>query len=209
MPFVNKRSNIDHSTLYSISAFTHYSRTENKRIQKTLLRSKRFEKFRKNRIKPNDLIKKAAQNMNETISTKYQLAPETIEKRSLNPNDGKYFLEIYDFMRIRKIEIDQMRNDIYDQKIDGRKRTLRSPLNLDEKVLVLAERLKKKDAPGNLYKASTDNMPFFNRDRIFTIYKRAKLNNGTYLYWVEEDGKKTNGRFLRQELFAINKQFEK
>ena len=146
--------------------------------------------------------------MNETILTKYQLAPETIEKRSLNPNDGKYFQEIYYFMRIRKIENNHMRNDKYDQKIDRRKRTLRSPLNLDEKVLVLAERLKKKDAPGNLYKASTDNT-FFNRDRIFSICKRARLNNGTYLYWVEEDGKKINGRFLKQELFAINKQFEK
>ena len=51
-------------------------------------------------------------------------------------------------------------------------------------------------------------MPFFNRNIIFTIYKRAKLNNGTYLYWEEEDGKKINGRFLRQELFAINGQFE-
>ena len=47
-------------------------------------------------------------------------------------------------------------------------------------------------------------MPFFNRDRIFTIYKRAKLNNSLYLYWVEEDRKKINGRFLRQELFALN-----
>ena len=63
--------------------------------------------------------------------------------------------------------------------------------------------------PENLYKASTDNMSFFNRDRIFTIYKRAKLNNGTYLNWVEEDGKKTNGRLLRQELFALNNQFLK
>ena len=52
-------------------------------------------------------------------------------------------------------------------------------------------------------------MPFFNRNRIFTIYKTAKLNNGTYLYWVEEEGKKINGRFLSQELFAIIKQFEK
>ena len=147
--------------------------------------------------------------MNETISTKYQLAPETIENRSLNPNDGKYFQELYDFMSIRKIENNQMGNDKYDQKIDRRKRTLRKPLNLGQKVLVFAERLKKKDTPGNLYKASIDNMSFFNRDRIFTIYKRAKLNNGTYLYWVEEDGEKINGRFLRQELFAINKQFEK
>ena len=83
---------------------------------------------------------------------------------------------------------------------------MRSPLNLDEKVLVLAERRKKKDASGILYKASTDNMPFFNRDRVFTIYKTAKLNHGTYLYWVEEDGKKINGRFLWQELFALNNQ---
>ena len=100
-----------------------------------------------------------------------------------------------------------MRKAKYDQKIDRRKKTLRSPLKLDEKVLVLAERLKKKDAPGNLYKASTDNIPFFNRNRIFTIFKRAKVNNGTYLYWVEEEGKKINGRFLRQELFALNNQF--
>ena len=178
-------------------------------FKKLLLRSKRLEKQRGKRIKPNDLIRKAAENMNETISTKYQLAPETIEKRSLNPNDGKYFQEIYEFMRLQKIETNKMRNDKYNQKIDRRKRKLRSPLNLDEKVLILSKRLRKKDAPGNLYKASTDNIPFFNRNRIFIIYKRAKLNNGTYLYWVEDDGKKINGRFIRQELFALNKQFEK
>ena len=165
--------------------------------------------MRKNRIKPNDLIEEAAQNMNGTISTKYNLPPETIEKRSLDPNDGKYFQEIYDFIRVRKIENNQKRNDKYDQKIDRRKRTLRSPLNLDEKVLVLAERLEKKDASGNLYKASTDIMPFFNRNRIFTIYKRAKLNNRKFLYWVEENGEKINSRFLRQELFALNNQFSR
>ena len=50
-------------------------------------------------------------------------------------------------------------------------------------------------------------MPFFNRNRIFTIYKRAKLENGTFLYWLEEDRSKVKGRFLRQELFALNNQF--
>ena len=45
-----------------------------------LLRSKRFEKSRKNKIKPNDLIKKAVQNMNESISRKYQLAPKQLKK---------------------------------------------------------------------------------------------------------------------------------
>ena len=145
--------------------------------------------------------------MNDTISTKYELPPEMIEKRRLDPKDGKYFQEIYDFMRVKKIGNNQSRNDKYNQKLDRRKRKLRSPLNVNEKVLILAERLKKKDASGNLYKASTDNIPFFNRNIIFTIYKRVKLNNGTFLYWLEEDGRKINGRFLRQELFAIDKQF--
>ena len=82
--------------------------------------------------------------MNEAISTKYELAPQAIEKRSLNPNDGKYFQEIYDFMRLKKIGNNQTRNYRYNEKIDKRKRKLRSPLNIDEKVLVLAKRLKKK-----------------------------------------------------------------
>ena len=206
---LNKDFNVEmfHTKLRGGKAFAAEQKV--REFKKILLRNKRFEKLEKRKIKPNELLKKTAQNMNETISTKYGLAPETIEKRNLNPNDGKYFQEIYDFVRLRKIENNQLRNDKYDQKIDKRKITLRSQLNLNEKVLVLAERLRKKDAPGNLYKASTENMPFFNRNRIFTIYKTAKLNNGTYLYWVEEEGKKINGRFLSQELFAIIKQFEK
>ena len=71
-------------------------------------------------------------------------------------------------------------------------------MNLSEKVFVLAERLKKKDAASKLFKALTKNMPFFNRNRIFTEYKTAKVNNGSYLYWVKEDGKKIKGRFFRQ-----------
>ena len=206
---LNKDFNVEmfHTKLRGGKAFAAEQKV--REFKKILLRNKRFEKLEKRKIKPNELLKKTAQNMNETVSTKYGLAPETIEKRSLNPNDGKYFQEIYDFVRLRKIENNQLRNDKYDQKIDKRKITLRSQLNLNEKVLVLAERLRKKDSPGNLYKASTENMPFFNRNRIFTIYKTAKLNNGTYLYWVEEEGKKINGRFLSQELFAIIKQFEK
>ena len=48
-----------------------------------LLRSKRLEKDRGKRIKTNDLIKKAAKTMNETISTEYQLAPEATEKKEV------------------------------------------------------------------------------------------------------------------------------
>ena len=37
--------------------------------------------------------------------------------------DGKYFRERYKFMRIKKIENSQMRNNKYNQKTDRRKRT--------------------------------------------------------------------------------------
>ena len=50
-------------------------------------------------------------------------------------------------------------------------------------------------------------MPFFNRNRIFTIHERAKLENGTFLYWLEDAGQKVKRRFRRQELFALNNQF--
>ena len=145
--------------------------------------------------------------MNNVISLKYGLAPEKIEERNLDPNDGKYFKQVYDSVRLRKIQNNQLRNDKYNKKIDRRKRTLRRPLNLTEKVLASAKRLRKKDAPGRLYKSSTENKPFFNRNRISTIYKHAKLDNGTYLYWLEEDGQKVKRRFLRQELFALNNKF--
>ena len=69
------------------------------------------------------------------ISPKYRLAPEKIEEKSLDPNDGKYFQEVS-----RKFQNNQIRNDKYNQKTDRRKRTLRSPLNLTEKVLELAEK---------------------------------------------------------------------
>ena len=39
-------------------------------------------------------------------------------------------------MKLRKIEANQIRNDKHKQKIDRKKRKLRSLLNLDEKVLI-------------------------------------------------------------------------
>ena len=45
-------------------------------FKKILLRSNRFEKMNKNRIRLNPFINNAAENMNERASTKYGLAPE-------------------------------------------------------------------------------------------------------------------------------------
>ena len=86
--------------------------------------------------------------MHETVSTKYGLDRENIEKRRLNPQDGKYFQEIDDFVRMRKIQNNQMANVMKNQK--EQKKTLTSPLKLTVKNLVLAERLREKDVPGRI-----------------------------------------------------------
>ena len=55
------------------------------------MRSKWFKKIKKNRIKPNQLIKNAAEDMNETVSAKYGIAPENIEEKSLDPKMENIF----------------------------------------------------------------------------------------------------------------------
>ena len=74
---------------------------------------------------------------------------------------------------------------------------MRSPLEVGEKVLVLAERLKK-DAPDTLYKSTTENMLFFNWEQVFIIRKvLPKINS--YYYWISktEDSVIIDKRFLR------------
>ena len=102
---------------------------------------------------------------------------------------------------------DRNRGERFDSKIDRRKKRLRDLLEIGGKVLVLAERLKEKDAHRRLFKSTTENKSFFNRDRIFKISERSKLNNNIYLYRLEENGRKIKNRFLIQELFTLKDQF--
>ena len=175
-------------------------------FKKLLLKTKRFTKDQGERLKPNKLIKNAVENLNKTLTTKYGVSPENVENKTIN---SEFNSEMYDFLRLKKVDNSNFRNNKYNARKDRGQKNLRNPLCLDEKVLVLAERLKKKDAPSKFFKSSTDNIPFYNREKIFTIYKRAKLNNNNYLYWLEdENNNKIEGRFLRQELFALKNQFE-
>ena len=88
-----------------------------------------------------------------------------------------------------------------------KKRKLREPLEIDEKVLVLAERIKKKDAPGVLFKSTTENIPFFNRNEIFKVVKRILVND-VYNYWIKkENNENISNRFMREELFALQNNF--
>ena len=121
-------------------------------LKKLLLRSKRTEKFKGKRIKPNELTKKATFNSNNTRSAKYGYLPEQIEEQALNPDTGKYFQEVYEFHSLIKVKEDRDRVERFDSKIDRHKKQLRDPLKIGEKVLVLVEWLRKKDAPGRLSK---------------------------------------------------------
>ena len=145
-------------------------------------------------------------NMNKTKTAKYQIEPENVEKKSLEDDN---FREKFDFYRIDKVGKHNKRIKRYMAKKDENKRKLREPLNIGEKVLVLSERLKKKDAPGKLYKATTQNKSFFNKNKIFIVKKRIKTLNDGWNYWLaEEKSNKINKfRFVRQELYALNEQW--
>ena len=145
-------------------------------------------------------------NMNKTKSTKYQIEPEYVERKSLEDDN---FREKFDFYRIGKVGKNNERTKRYSIKKDANKRKLRQPLMIGEKVLVLSERIKEKEAPGKLYKSTTQNKSFFNKDKIFIVKKRVKTISNDWYYWVaEEKSDKINKfRFVRPELYALDGQW--
>ena len=177
-------------------------------FKKLLFKSKQLHKATKTgRLDPRKLFQNAVQSMNNVNSQKYGVPPETVEKKSLK--DEK-FREVYDFHRMVRVSRDAERykrnNICFDKKT---RKKLCSPLTVGEKVLVLAERLRKKDAPGNLHKSTTENISFYKREEIF-IVRKVLLKEDSYNYWISEtaDGEIINKRFLRQELFALKNQFD-
>ena len=96
--------------------------------------------------------------------------PEEIEKKAL---EDENFRGKYDFHRLQKVGKDIARQERCNNKKDIQKPgKLREPLNIGENVLALAESLKKKDAPGRLYKSATQSKTFFNKNKVFIIKKR-------------------------------------
>ena len=133
------------------------------------------------RVDSRKLIRNAVQNMNKTNSQKYGLPSEEIEEKSLA--DEK-FREIYDFHRMIRVSKDADRYEQGDIRYDNKsQKKLCSPLAVGKKVLALAERLWKKDAPGNLYKSTTENMSFFNCEQIFVVRKVVPRDD-SHDYWI-------------------------
>ena len=174
-------------------------------LKKVIFKTKKTYKLQKKKINSREIIKKAVENLNRINSEKYGLPPDIIEKKSL---ENEYFKEIYDFHRLVKVTKGINRYEKYSEKLDRKqKRKLREPLNINEKVFVLAERIKKKDAPKFLFKSTTENIPFFNKKEIFTIERYLLIEN-TYYYWLKnEKNEKMNKRFIREELFALENNY--
>ena len=87
-----------------------------------------------------------------------------------------------------------------------KRKKLRENLKIGEKVYILAERIKKKSAPGKFYKQSVQNISYFNKDMIYTIRKKHIIDNIRY-YWVKSPLKSLSKRFQRTELFALKSNF--
>ena len=153
-------------------------------LKKLLLKSKNNDRRNKIKINLNKLIQRATKNLNKTPTEKYGIEPETVEEKSLTDDR---FRELYDFHRLGKIKQDFGRRDRLNAEKDKRRnRKLREPLEIGEKVLVLSERLKKKDTPGFLYKSTTQKRLFFNKDKVFVIKNRVQQGDNFY-YWLSAD----------------------
>ena len=175
-------------------------------LKKVIFKTKNAYKLSKKKINSKKIIEKLVQNLNNTNSEKYGAPPEIIEQKTL---ENEVFKEVYDFYRLAKVTKDAGRYERYNEQLDKKqKKKLREPLNIGERVLVLAERIKKKDAPKFLFKSTTENIPFFNKKEIFNIDKYI-LNGNAYNYWIKtSEGKKIDKRFIREELFAIENNFK-
>lgn len=64
-------------------------------LRKLLLRSKYNEKIKDKRVKPNEFIKKVADDLKNMKSTKCGYSPEQTEEQGLNPEKGKYFQYLF------------------------------------------------------------------------------------------------------------------
>ena len=119
------------------------------------------------KISPVKILEISTANMNVRPSKKYGIAPEEVERRGLS---NERFKTIFNMKRIEKTYGLHPRLDDYDKKkYSSKKKQSRENLSIGEKVYVLAERTKKKSAPGKFYKQSVQNISYFNKEKIFTI----------------------------------------
>ena len=204
---LNKKYNVEMFTTKNRGGKAYAAEQKIREFKKILFKIKKTYNRLKKILNSAKLIKKTVQDMNNTKSIKYGFEPELVERQTLTDEN---FKERYDFHRLNQITKAFKRYKQHDVTVDfKRKKKLRDPLTIGECVLILASRLKKKDAPGVLYKSTTENKPFFSKKQVYIIKKIVKVT-GTFNYWISEEGKNQiiPNRFFREELFALNDQFQ-
>ena len=135
------------------------------------------------KITPTKIIQNSALNMNNMKSVKYGLSTEEIEKQSLA---GERFKTVFNMHRIDKTKKLHDRLDRYNKKrYLAKRKKLREDLMIGEKVLVLAERIKKKAAPGRFCKQSIQNISYFNKDKTFKIRKIQSIDDITFCWLTD------------------------
>ena len=204
---LNKKYNVEMFTTKNRGGKAYAAEQKIREFKKILFKIKKTYNRLKKILNSAKLIKKTVQDMNNTKSIKYGFEPELVERQTLTDENYK---ERYDFHRLNQITKAFKRYKQHDLTVDfKRKKKLRDPLTIGERVLILASRLKKKDAPGVLYKSTTENKPFFSKKQVYIVKKIVKVT-GIFNYWISEEGKNQiiPNRFFREELFALNDQFQ-
>ena len=106
--------------------------------------------------------------MNKTKSTKYQIEPEYVERKSLEDDN---FREKFDFYRIGKVGKNNERTKRYSIKKDANKKKLRQPLMIGEKV---QKELKRKTHLVNYINLQHKIKVFLTRIRYLLLKKEFK-----------------------------------
>ena len=153
------------------------------------------------------LIKDAETNMNETTNSKYGVQPSKAHQLSVNNDDMR---RVFNLHRVNKIQNNYGRTAKYESSVLDRQNSQLRELFLGDHVFVEAGRIKKKDKPGVLGKATTELKPHFNTKKTYIIsnkvHHRTEGAFSHYFYKVEpvENGEKElTGKFGRDELFAL------
>ena len=208
---LNKKYNVEMFSLRVRGGKAYAAEQKIRELKKLLFKSKKTHKVSNSskHFNPKKLIRKATANINNVRSQKYGYPSEAAEENAVK---SEKFREIYHVYRLFKVKEDAERYACTDAKKDKTlRRRLREPLKVGKQVLALAERLKKKDVSKvHTYKPTTEKISFFNRKQIFMVRKIVKTSRDNYLYWISKEGDNRiiDKRFLRQELFALNDQFE-
>ena len=168
---------------------------------KTRISKLKGQKFK---ITPNKIIEISTKNINIKPSKIYGISPDEVESHTLK---SEKFRTLYNMHRIEKTRKLNIRIDRYDQKkYSNKRKKLQKDLKIGEKVYLLAERIKKKSAPGKFYKQSVQNISYFNKETVYTIRKK-QLIDGIRYYWVRSPINDLSKRFLRTEIFALKSNF--